>query len=137
MIISHNPAETFEHGRALASELSAGDVVALAGDLGAGKTHFVKGLAAGLGHAGEVTSPTFTLVHEYIGGHLPLFHFDFYRLESAQEVEQIGFEEYLTSGGILVIEWADKFADLLPKNTRAFHFAVGPDDTRLITSSED
>ncbi|HEX8311950.1 MAG TPA: tRNA (adenosine(37)-N6)-threonylcarbamoyltransferase complex ATPase subunit type 1 TsaE [Chthoniobacteraceae bacterium] len=137
MITSHNAAETLEFGRELGAELCAGDVIALAGDLGAGKTHFVKGVAAGLGHTGEVTSPTFTLVHEYTGGRLPLFHFDFYRLESAEEVLQIGFEDYLTSGGVLIIEWADKFADLLPKTTRAFHFAVGGDDTRVITSSED
>ncbi len=119
-------------GRALAAELRAGEVVAIDGDLGAGKTHFVKGLAAGLGHTGEVTSPTFTLVHEYTGGRLPLYHFDFYRLESEDEVLRIGLDDYLESGGIAAIEWAGKFPALLPKGTRWLRFRVGEGDERLI-----
>ena len=137
MITSYSPKDTFEFARDYAAQLQAGDVVALAGDLGAGKTHFVKGLAAGLGHAGDVTSPTFTLIHEYTGGRLPLFHFDFYRLESAEEVQQIGFDDYLASGGVLVIEWADKYPDLLPRSTHAFEITVGEGDTRLIMSAHD
>jgi tRNA threonylcarbamoyladenosine biosynthesis protein TsaE len=105
-IISHNPTETFVIVQQLAASLRGGEVIALDGDLGAGKTQFVKGLAAGLGHTGEVTSPTFTLVHEYLGGHLPLFHFDWYRLESEAEVLRIGLDDYLDAGGILAIEWA-------------------------------
>ena len=123
-IISHSPAETFEHGRALAATLRAGDVLALDGDLGAGKTHFVKGIAAGLGCEGDVTSPTFTLVHEYTGGRLPLFHFDFYRLESEDETLRIGLDDYLGAGGVVVIEWAGKFPALLPLGTRWFRLRV-------------
>jgi tRNA threonylcarbamoyl adenosine modification protein YjeE len=108
-ITSHSPAETFAFARQLAAELRSGDVLALLGDLGAGKTHFVKGLAAGLLHTGEVTSPTFTLIHEYTGGTLPLYHFDFYRLESEDETLAIGLDDYLAGEGVLAIEWADKF----------------------------
>ena len=132
-IISHSPEETFTHGRTLAESLRAGDVVALDCDLGAGKTHFVKGIAAGLGCDGDVTSPTFTLVHEYTGGRLPLFHFDFYRLESEDEVLRIGLDDYLGAGGVLVIEWAGKFPALLPRGTRWFHLRVGDGDIREIT----
>ena len=138
-IISHSPAETFAHGRALAATFRAGDVLALDGDLGAGKTHFVKGIAAGLGCEGDVTSPTFTLVHEYTGGRLPLFHFDFYRLDSEDETLRIGLDDYLGAGGVLVIEWAGKFPALLPRGTRWFRLravtgsAKGDGDVREIT----
>ena len=132
-IISHNPEETFAHGRALAESLRAGDVVALDGDLGAGKTHFVKGIAAGLGCEGDVTSPTFTLVHEYTGGRLALFHFDFYRLESEDETLRLGLDDYLGAGGVLVIEWAGKFPALLPSDTRWFHLRASDGDLREIT----
>lgn len=131
-ITSHSPAETFAQGRALAASLRAGDILALDGDLGAGKTHFVKGIAAGLGCEGDVTSPTFTLVHEYTAGRLPLFHFDFYRLESADEVLRIGLDDYLGVGGVIVIEWAGKFPALLPAGTRWFHLCAGDGDTREI-----
>jgi tRNA threonylcarbamoyladenosine biosynthesis protein TsaE len=135
-IISHSPAETFEHGRLLAATLRAGDVVALDGELGAGKTHFVKGIAAGLGCDGDVTSPTFTLVHEYTGGRLPLFHFDFYRLESEDETLRIGLDDYLGSGGAVVIEWAGKFPALLPAGTRWFRMRAGDGDVRFIEEVE-
>lgn len=131
-IISHSPEETFAHGRALADSLRAGDVVALDGDLGAGKTHFVKGIAAGLGCEGDVTSPTFTLVHEYTGGRLPLFHFDFYRLESEGETLRLGLDDYLGAGGVLVIEWAGKFPAVLPADTRWFRLRAGDGDIREI-----
>lgn len=132
--ISHSPEETFALGKELASTLCAGDVVALDGDLGAGKTHFIKGLAAGLGFTSEVTSPTFTLIHEYTGGRLPLFHFDFYRLETEDDLLRIGFEDYLASDGILAIEWASKFPALLPKGTRWLSFSAGDGDERIIES---
>jgi tRNA threonylcarbamoyladenosine biosynthesis protein TsaE len=135
-IISHSPAETFEHGRLLAVTLRVGDVVALDGELGAGKTHFVKGIAAGLGCDGDVTSPTFTLVHEYIGGRLPLFHFDFYRLESEDETLRIGLDDYLGAGGAVVIEWAGKFPALLPAGTRWFRMRAGDGDVREIEEVE-
>lgn len=133
-ITSHSAADTFALGQTMATILHPGDVVALDGDLGAGKTHFVKGLAAGLGHTGEVTSPTFTLVHEYTGGRVPLFHFDFYRLESEEEMLRIGLDDYLDAGGIAAIEWASKFPALLPKGTKWLRFSVGAGDERTIES---
>jgi tRNA threonylcarbamoyladenosine biosynthesis protein TsaE len=134
-ITSHSPAETFAMGQKLAATLRAGDVLALDGDLGAGKTQFIKGIVAGLGHAGDVTSPTFTLIHEYTGGRLPLFHFDFYRLETDDDALRIGLDDYLAAGGIVAIEWAGKFPALLPKVTRLFKFCVGGGDTREISES--
>jgi tRNA threonylcarbamoyladenosine biosynthesis protein TsaE len=116
--ISHSVEETVAFARGWAQSLRPNDVVALTGDLGAGKTQFVKGLVAGLDCADEVTSPTFTLIHEYNGGRLPVFHFDFYRLSHRAEVENIGFHDYLKDDGVAVIEWADRFADLLPEQTR-------------------
>jgi tRNA threonylcarbamoyladenosine biosynthesis protein TsaE len=133
-IISHSPAETFAHGEAVAAALSSGAVLALRGDLGAGKTHFVKGVAAGLGaDPHEVTSPTFTLVNEYMGGRMPVFHFDLYRLESADELVRIGFDDYLAEDGVVIIEWADKFPELLPSGTRWLHFRVLEGDEREIS----
>src|SRR5476649_710526 len=107
-MISHSVEETLAFGGSVADSLRRGDVLALCGDLGAGKTHFVKGLAAGLGAGDVVTSPTFTLIHEYIGGRLPLYHFDFYRLESDTEALKIGLDEYLDGDGVSAIEWAEK-----------------------------
>ena len=111
-------AATMTAGAALAVDLQPGDVIALTGGLGAGKTHFTKGLVNGLGGGEEVTSPTFTLVHEYRLGRLPVFHFDFYRMESPEEVVAIGWDEYLDAGGVCVVEWADRFPELLPPGTR-------------------
>jgi len=132
MITSHNAAETFEHGRQLAGALRPGDVVALCGDLGAGKTCFVKGIAAGLGIAQEVTSPTFALIHEYRGGRLPLAHVDLYRLETVQDAINIGIEEYLGGPGVTVIEWAEKIESFLPARTVRVHLAVVDETTRSI-----
>ncbi|MGV3532036.1 MAG: tRNA (adenosine(37)-N6)-threonylcarbamoyltransferase complex ATPase subunit type 1 TsaE [Chthoniobacteraceae bacterium] len=135
-IISRSPGETFAYGESVAAELKPGAVLALRGDLGAGKTHFVKGVAAGLGASpDDVTSPTFTLVHEYIGGRLPVFHFDLYRLEDADEVLRIGLDDYLSEDGVVVIEWADKFPELLPDATRWLHFRVLEGDEREITEA--
>ncbi len=136
-ITSHSPAETFAHGRTLAASLKPGDVLALDGDLGAGKTHLVKGIAAGLGCDADVTSPTFTLVHEYTGGRLPLFHFDFYRLETEDEALRLGLDDYLAENGVVVIEWAGKFPALLPAGTRWFHLGAGEGDTRIIGESSE
>jgi len=121
-----------ELGRAETAQLRRGDVLALCGELGAGKTHFVKGVAAGLGTEGEITSPTFTLIHEYIGGRLPLYHFDFYRLEDEDEALKIGLDEYLDGDGVCVVEWADKFPGLLPAHTRWFRLTHRPDGARAI-----
>jgi tRNA threonylcarbamoyladenosine biosynthesis protein TsaE len=132
LTISRSPAETFELGHALAHLLKGGEILALHGDLGAGKTHFVKGLAAGLGHTEAVTSPTYTLVHEYLGGRLPLYHFDFYRLSHYAEAFEIGLDEYLGSDTIVAVEWADKFPGLLPKTTSLVEFILGEGNTRKI-----
>lgn len=131
-IISHSPEATFAAGKQLAESLLAGDVLALCGDLGAGKTQFVKGLAAGLGAPANVTSPTFTLIHEYVGGRLPLYHVDLYRLESESDAWSTGLEDYFEAGGVTAIEWADKFPALLPESTRWVRFSLGEDETRKI-----
>jgi len=132
LIISHSPQETFELGKQCAASLRRGAVLALAGDLGAGKTQFTKGLAAGLGVESDVTSPTFTLIHEYPGGRLPLFHIDLYRLEEEDEVLGIGLDEYLDGDGVTVIEWADKFEALMPRGVRWIRFRVLEGDDREI-----
>lgn len=119
-------------GRQLATQLHPGDVVALVGNLGAGKTHAAKGIVSGLGCSSGVSSPTFTLVHEYLGGRLPVFHFDFYRLKTASEVIGIGWDDYLDAGGVVIVEWADLFPELLPEKTRWFEFELLADDSRLV-----
>ena len=105
--------ETEQLGQALAEHLGPGAVVAFTGDLGAGKTAFVRGLARGLGIPDRVTSPTFTIVNEYEGGRLPLFHFDMYRLASSEELFDIGWEDYLARGGVCAVEWSENLADAL------------------------
>ena len=131
-IILPDAEATVAFGREFVTTVGNGDIIAITGDLGAGKTHFVKGMAAGLGGDIVVTSPTFTLVHEYPCDRKPLFHFDFYRLESAEEVRDIGFDDYVDGGGIIAIEWADKFPELLPDYTRWVHFRHRPDGTREV-----
>lgn len=106
-------AETEALGEALGRTLSPGAVVAFTGDLGAGKTAFTRGLARGLDIRERVTSPTFTIVNEYEGGRLPLFHFDMYRLGSSDELFDIGWEDYLRRGGVCAVEWSEKVADAL------------------------
>jgi tRNA threonylcarbamoyladenosine biosynthesis protein TsaE len=128
-----NEAEMEALGESLATELAAGGVLALVGGLGAGKTRLAKGLARGAGYSGEVTSPTFALVHEYRGGRLPLFHFDLYRLKSADELLAIGWDEFLDGPGILIVEWADLFPELLPPETRWLRFEVLPEGGRRVT----
>ena len=129
---SNSVAETIAFAREWARTLRPNDIVALVGDLGAGKTHFVKGLLQGLESAEEATSPTFTLVHEYRRGRLPLFHFDFYRLKERSEVDKIGFDEYLEEGGITVIEWADRFPQALPARTRWLRLETSGETQRVI-----
>ena len=135
--ISASADATIALGRTIAATLRRGDVLALCGDLGAGKTHFVKGVAAGLGASSGVTSPTFTLIHEYPGGRLPLYHFDFYRLEDGDEALKIGLDEYLDGDGACVIEWADKFPALLPPHTRWLHFTHRDDGARTIDETPE
>jgi tRNA threonylcarbamoyladenosine biosynthesis protein TsaE len=126
------PEAMQELGRRAAAEVRPGTVIALVGGLGAGKTHWTKGLVAGLGSAAAVTSPTFGLVHEYPGGSMPVHHFDFYRLETADELIALGWDEYLDAGGVVVAEWGDKFPELLPVNARWLFFSIGEDGGRSV-----
>jgi tRNA threonylcarbamoyladenosine biosynthesis protein TsaE len=130
--ISGNPEETRLIGSELAAEITPGTVLNLVGDLGSGKTEFVKGLAVGLEIQGEVTSPTFTILHEYRGGRVTLFHMDFYRLNKEWELDEIGFDEYLRAGGICAIEWGEKFAHRLPPDAVKVYFSFSGHDQREI-----
>lgn len=125
--------ETRALGTHLGQRANAGDVIACCGTLGAGKTTLVQGFAQGLaiGADAYVRSPTFTLVHEYQGA-FPLYHFDFYRLSHFSEVQDIGFTEYLDAGGVVIVEWADKFLDMLPVRRLDIHIHVTPLGTRHI-----
>lgn len=127
-----SPEATHAWGRDLAATLRAGDVIALCGQLGAGKTQASMGIVAGLGSQAAVTSPTFTLVHEYLDGRLPVFHFDFYRMERAEEVLGLGWDEILDEPGVVIVEWADLFPALMPPGTRWFDLSPLPDGTRLV-----
>lgn len=131
-IETHSAAETVAFGKRFAIELRAGNVIALSGELGAGKTCLVKGIALGLGIQQDVTSPTFTLIHEYSGGRLPLFHADLYRLDSAPQAQAIGIEDYLNGSGVTVIEWAEKIATLLPAGTIRVHIEIISESIRRI-----
>ena len=131
---SNSPGETEALGAALAKLLWPGAVVAFTGDLGAGKTAFVRGMAQGLGVAGRVTSPTFTIVNEYEGGRLPLFHFDLYRLASSDELFEIGWEDYLRRGGVCAVEWSENAAGALERATVRVDLRRGAEDgQRVIT----
>ena len=157
--ISNSPDETEVFGRRLAENLKPGDVLALTGELGSGKTQFVKGLVAGLGSTAEVTSPTFTLIHEYTDGPIPIYHFDFFRLEDRQRsrrepgdvdgkareglraetranqsAERLGLDDYFFGDGVSVIEWADRFPDLIPENARWIAFETKSETQRAITA---
>lgn len=129
-------AETEAVGEELAHTLTPGTVIAFTGDLGAGKTAFTRGLARGLGINERVTSPTFTIVNEYQGGRLPLFHFDMYRLGSAEELFDIGWEDYLRRGGVCAVEWSEKVADALSDCIRIDIRRGERDNDRLITITE-
>ena len=111
--MTNSPEETEKIGAALAEKMEPGTVIAYRGDLGAGKTAFTRGLARGLGYAEPVTSPTYTIVNEYLGGRLPLFHFDMYRLHSADDLWNIGWEDYLERGGVCAVEWSENVAEAL------------------------
>ena len=130
--LAHGPKETRAIGRELSLALPENSVIGLSGDLGAGKTEFVKGIAEGLGATDPVTSPTFTLVHEYRSGRLPLFHMDFYRLESEKELDEIGFDDYLRESGICAIEWADRFPDRIPQDAIRVEIEISSGNERLI-----
>ncbi len=132
MIISNSAEETAAAGAACADRARAGEVFALIGEVGAGKTQFVKGFVAGIGSEATVTSSTFTLVHEYEGGRLPVYHFDFYRLEAAAELARLGFDDYLARDGVCLIEWADRFPELIPADAVTITFAVRGETERAL-----
>ena len=111
--ITHSPMETEQLGQKLGQTLPAGTVIAYRGDLGAGKTAFTRGLARGLGITDPVTSPTYTIVNEYVSGRLPLFHFDMYRLHSADDLFDIGWDDYLERGGICAVEWSENVTEAM------------------------
>ena len=127
-----SPAAMVDLGSGIGQSVASETTIALCGDLGAGKTHFVKGIVAGLGCAAPVTSPTFALVHEYHGGRLEVAHFDFYRVEQAQELIELGWDDYVETGGIVVVEWADRFPELMPDGTRWFRFEIKENGEREV-----
>jgi len=137
--ISHNPSETEALGEALGRTARSGLVLGLSGDLGAGKTQLVKGLARGLGITQRVHSPTFALVNIYTGGRLTLFHLDLYRLETREQILAAGLEEYLTPDGVTVIEWAERWFGNAPTENRVVHWAKIEtlSDTKRRISYED
>ena len=130
--ITHSPEETEKIGVRLAEQLRPGAVIAYRGDLGAGKTAFTRGLARGLGATEPVTSPTYTIVNEYLSGAMPLFHFDMYRLLSADDLFDIGWEDYLERGGVCAVEWSENVADALEDPITVTIEKLG-EDSRKIT----
>lgn len=137
-VTTHSAEETFALAEGIAKELKAGSVVCLSGELGAGKTVFAKGLCSGLGVADNVNSPTFTIVNEY-DGRLKVFHFDMYRIEDEYELVEIGYDEYLSSGGVCIIEWPSNISNSLPKKRLDINIKrmlSGGDDVRIIEITE-
>ena len=130
--ITHSPEETEKIGEALAKSLQPGTILAYRGDLGAGKTAFTRGLARGLGCKETVTSPTYTIVNEYLGGRLPLFHFDMYRLASSDDLWDIGWEDYLDREGVCAVEWSENVQDAMENAVTVTIEKLG-ETTRQIT----
>ena len=130
--ITNSPLETENVGEALGKVLRPGSILAYEGDLGAGKTAFTRGLARGLGVADPVTSPTYTIVNEYLGGRLPLFHFDMYRLRSADDLWDIGWDDYLDRNGVCAVEWSENVADAMEDPITVTIEKTG-DESRTIT----
>ena len=136
-ILTNSPAETEAIGAALGKILPAGTVIAYRGDLGAGKTAFTRGLARGLGADDMVTSPTYTIVNEYLGGRLPLFHFDMYRLASSDDLWDIGWEDYLDRGGVCAVEWSENVADAMEDAIGITIEKLGEDSRRITIEGGD
>ena len=129
--LTTSPVETEAIGEALGKKITAGTVIAYLGDLGAGKTAFTRGLARGLGYREPVTSPTYTIVNEYLGGRLPLFHFDMYRLHSSDDLWDIGWEDYLDRGGVCAVEWSENVADAMEDAIRVIIEKTGENSRRI------
>ena len=132
---TYSPEETLEIGKLLGENAAPGEVYALIGDLGAGKTVFTKGFAQGLGIEEPVNSPTFTILQIYEEGRIPLYHFDVYRIEEPEEMEEVGFDEYIDGDGVCLIEWAGRIGDLLPPEVTVVRIEKnldrGPDYRRI------
>ena len=135
--ITHSPQETEAIGEALAKQLQPGTILAYTGDLGAGKTAFTRGLARGLGAAEPVTSPTYTIVNEYLSGKMPLFHFDMYRLTCADDLWDIGWEDYLERGGICAVEWSENVTDAMDGAIFIRIEKLGEDSRRITIEGGD
>lgn len=130
--IAASASEMEQLGEMAARAARAGDVFALVGDLGAGKTHWTKGFLRGLHFKAEVTSPTFGLIHEYVTTEFTVFHLDFYRIESEEELLRLGWDELTDVGGVIIVEWANKFSDFMPEHTRWLQFSILADGSRHI-----
>ena len=135
--ITNSPAETEALGAALAEKLRPGTVLAFRGDLGAGKTAFTRGLARGLGADDRVTSPTYTIVNEYLSGRMPLFHFDMYRLASSDDLWDIGWEDYLDRNGVCAVEWSENVADAMEEPIVITIEKLGEDSRRITIEGGD
>ncbi len=133
VFISENPKKTEEFAAKLATTLKGGEVIAFRGELGAGKTCFTRGIAEGLGFKGDVTSPTFALINEYLGGRLPVYHYDMYRISSWDELYSSGFFEYMDEGGVIVAEWSENIENALPQNTIYVNIEKLGENERKIT----
>ena len=129
---TNSPGETEALGEKLAQVLTPGTVIAFRGDLGAGKTAFTRGLARGLGASDRVTSPTYTIVNEYLGGKMPLFHFDMYRLGSSDELFDIGWEDYLERGGVCAVEWSENVEDAMEDAILITIHKTGTESRRIV-----
>ena len=129
--ITNSPEQTEQIGAALAEQLTPGTIIAYRGDLGAGKTAFTRGLANGLGAGEPVTSPTYTIVNEYLSGRIPLFHFDMYRLRSADDLFDIGWDDYLERGGVCAVEWSENVEDAMENPIAVTIEKLGETDRRI------
>ena len=129
--ITHSPRETEEVGFLLGQRLTQGVIIAYRGDLGAGKTAFTRGLARGLGCTESVTSPTYTIVNEYLSGRLPLFHFDMYRLSSAEDLWGIGWDDYLDRGGVCAVEWSENVEEAMEDPILVTIEKLGDEDRKI------
>ena len=136
LTVTNSAAETKALGEKLASRLKVGDVVVLEGELGAGKSELARGIARGLGVTETVTSPSFTILNVYESGRCPLYHFDWYRLESEEELYELGMDEYLGGDGIAVIEWAERCPEAVPENVLRIRLEVTGGESRRITVSD-
>ena len=132
-VISNSPSQTEEYARKLGAVLKGGETIAYFGGLGMGKTCFTRGLALGLGYNGDVTSPTFALINEYIGGKFPLYHFDMYRISGWEDLYTTGYFEYIEQNGILIIEWSENIASALPQDAVTVTIKTIGENDREIT----